>query len=98
MTTTTHRTYHGGLVQSLSFDCPEGSRVRAGVGVFQPREESYAFGVAEREEHVTVLQGAIELNGRAYAVGEQMIIPAGTNLNFRVVGQPAIYHATYYGA
>lgn len=92
-----HRTYHGGLVQSLSFDCPEGSRVRAGVGVFQPRKEPYGFGIAEHEEHVTVLQGTIGFNDRTYAVGEQIIIPAGSELTFRVIGEePAMYYATYH--
>ena len=75
-----HNIYFDGNVQSLGFSI-FGEDVT--VGVIEPGE--YDFGLASREEQITVLAGALFVHGVSAALGTEIHIAKGEQIVLKAV-------------
>lgn len=83
--------YFDGKVQSLGFTAPCG--VPATVGVMEPGEYKFPN---EKEEHITVVMGKMEINGTLYFQWESCVVPANAGVHVVVLNHNAAYLCSYH--
>ncbi len=89
-----HKSYFGGMVQSLRGVMPDGKTAFTD-GLVAPRLHPYDFGVAEHEEHITVTVGWLVINGKRYDVGETAIVKKGERIIIATAPTHSAYRCVY---